>query len=200
MEGVGENTGERGKIGDTHDLGNASVIPKTVRRDQCADHGSSRDKVNGSIWAVMSMSMVSLVVTKRLEEVLESMRDEIESTKEEEDGHGKTSQNLCSLKAEWVADTAATPDLKVAENIHHYTDSGTAGIKEDEMRERCCSERALRAEEYVCGNGKMAETPVVVNALVLGHALPCFADGRDGERRWENGRRSLRWLFEDLVL
>jgi hypothetical protein len=29
--------------------------------------------------------MVSLVVTKRLEEVLESMRDKIESTKEEED-------------------------------------------------------------------------------------------------------------------
>jgi hypothetical protein len=32
-----------------------------------------------------------------------------------------------------MANAAAAPDLKVAENVHHDADSGTSGIKEDKV-------------------------------------------------------------------
>src|SRR5688572_14795221 len=119
------------------------MVSKTICRDESAHHSSSRDKVNGAVWAIMPMFMMSLVATERLQEMLQSMRHQIKASKEEENRHGKPSKNFCSLETKRVPNTAAPPNLEIAQDIYHDTDSSTTSIEKDKMRESGSGKRSF---------------------------------------------------------
>lgn len=126
--------------------------------------------------------------------VLDVMREQVEAAEDEEDGHGKTGENLGALQTKGVSDAGPPPDFEVAEDIDGDADGGRTNVEGDQMREGSHGERALGAEEDVAGYGGVAAAPPEAHALKFLHAMPCFLEGRDREGSGKDGRWA-RWGF-----
>ena len=70
-------------------------------------------------------------VTDVFENVLQVMRNEVHAHEEEEYGHGEAGEDFASLETEWMPDTRALPDFKVAEDVDDDAEHGAEGVEED---------------------------------------------------------------------
>jgi hypothetical protein len=64
-------------------------------------------------------------VTRLLKKMLQIMGYQVQAHEQEQDAHRKASKDLCSLQAEWVADTRSLPHFKVPKDIYSHTEKSS---------------------------------------------------------------------------
>jgi hypothetical protein len=68
----------------------------------------------------MVMGVVRFM-TRFLKEMLQIMGYQVQAHEQEQDAHRKTSKDLGSLQAKWMADTRSLPYFKVPKDIYGHT-------------------------------------------------------------------------------
>ena len=147
----------------------------------------------------MSVCLVGFMRAHVFENVLQVVRDEVETHEEEEDGHGEPGEDFEALEAEGVPDGGAGPDFEVAEDVDDDAEHGAEGVEEDQVRERGEGEGSLGGPKGVgCYEG-VGDGPVEALGLVGGHGAAAFFEGGDGEGVGDLGGRSGGRFEEELV-